>query len=173
MIGVGPKTLLPAASCAWTVTSQVDPGTACVVGVPAQVFPVMASFAAGPALVTESDAEPGVSPATAAVTVQLPGAPVVVTVELAVLAPAGMVCEVGLTLQTAVLSTLNVTVFDWLNDATAPLESRRVAVTLVDCGPPAGNSDWPSVAVTAVGAPAWVKATLVRQPWRLPAAAES
>src|SRR5438067_1728213 len=82
VIGVGPKTLLPAASCTWTVTSQVEPGTACVVGVLVQVFPVMASFAAGPALVTESDAEPGVSPATDAVTVQLPGAPVVVTVEL-------------------------------------------------------------------------------------------
>jgi hypothetical protein len=137
------------------------------------VLLVITSLAAAPELNTESVADPDVRPATAAVTVQLPGTPVVVTVALALLAPAETVFDAGATLQMPVLSTLNVMFFDEVNDAVAPLASLSVPVTLVACAEPAGNSVWPRVAVTDVGAPAAVNATLAKQPVRLSADAES
>lgn len=81
-----------------------------MVGVFEQELPVIASFAAGPDAVTTADAEPLCRPDTAAVTVQLPGAPVVVSVALVLLPPVLIVALVGETLQIAPLSTLKVTV---------------------------------------------------------------
>jgi len=89
--GVGPKTLLPAASCTCTVTSHVEPGVLDAVGVFTQLLPVIASFAAGPAASTLAAADPDARPGTDAVTVQLPGAPVVVSVVVVLLDPCGIV----------------------------------------------------------------------------------
>ena len=173
MTGVGPKTLFPAASWTWTVTSHDDPGVLDVVGVFTQVLPVMASFAAGPADSTDAVAEPDASPGTEAVTVQLPGAPVVVSVVVVLLEPCGMVAVVGETLQIEALSTLKVTVSADVAVAVAPVESFSVAVTDVDLGVPAGNSDWPSATSTRVAAPAAVNVTVVVQPVRFTVAADS
>jgi len=107
---VGPKTGLPPASWTWTVTSQVEPGDALVVGVLLQVLPAITSFAAGPEALTVAVADPEARPGTDAVTVQLPGAPLVVRVVLALLDPAPMVAVLGETVQMPELSTLNVTV---------------------------------------------------------------
>jgi hypothetical protein len=173
VIGVGPKTRFPAASWTWTVTSHDEPGVLDVVGVFTHELPVIASFAAGPADSTDAVAEPDVSPGTDAVTVQLPGAPVVVSVVAALLAPCAIVAVVGDTVQIEVLSTLNVTVCVVEAGAVAPVESFSVAVTAVVFGVPAGNSDWPRATSTRVAAPAAVNVTVAVQPLRFAVAAES
>jgi len=165
--------LFPAASWTWTVTSQVEPGLLEVVAVLTHVLPVIASFDAGPADSTDAVAEPDARPDTDAVTVQLPGAPVVVSVVPALLVPCAIVAVVGDTVQIEALSTLKVTVWVDAAVAVAPVESFRVAVTAVVFGEPAGNSDWPSATSTRVAAPAAVNVTVVVQPVRFTDAAES
>ena len=76
-----------------------------------QVLPVITSLAAGPDALTVAVAEPEDRPGTDAVTVQLPGAPLVVSVAVVLLDPAEIVEFVGDTLQIPPLSTLNVTVW--------------------------------------------------------------
>lgn len=144
-----------------------------MVAVFTQVLPVIASFAAGPADSTDAVAEPDASPGTDAVTVQVPGAPVVLSVVPVLLEPCGMVAVVGETLQIEALSTLNVTVWADVAVAVAPVESFSVAVTVVVFGVPAGNSDWPRATSTRVAAPAAVNVTVVVQPVRFAVAAES
>jgi hypothetical protein len=173
VIAVGPNTWLPAASWTWTVRSQVEPLDALVVGVLEQVLPVTASFAAGPAAVTDAVAEPDCRPGTDAVTVQVPGAPLVVSVVVVLLEPAPIVAVVGDTVQMPVLSTLNVTVSAVPAVAVAPLASFSVAVTVVTCGLPTGNELCARVTATDAGAPAVVNATFVKQPVSAPDAAES
>ena len=102
--------MLPPASCTWTVMSHVEPGVLDVVGVFTHVLLVMASLDAGPAAITVAVAEPDDSPGTDAVIVQLPGAPVVVSVVVALLDPCGIVCCVGDTVQMFVLLLEKVTV---------------------------------------------------------------
>lgn len=173
VIGVGPKTLLPPASWTWTVTSQVDPGEELVVGALLQVLPMIASLLAGPDAVTESEAEPDERPGTDAVTVQLPGAPVVVSVVVVLLDPAEIVALVGETVQTLPLSTLNVTVCAVWAFVVTPLASLSVAVTVVVRGLPDGNSLCPRLTATDVGAPAVVNETFVTQPARFALDADS
>lgn len=144
-----------------------------MVAVLLQVLPMIASFDAGPDDRTDSAAEPDWRPGADAVTVQDPGAPVVVTVELALLEPAPMTWVAGETVQMFVLSLVNVTVVADAAVATAPPASLSVAVTLVVFGVPAGNSFRPRVAVIEAGAPAAVNVTLVTQPARRAVAAES
>jgi len=57
--------------------------------------------------------------------------------------------------------------------ATAPLASFNVAVTLPVRGLPDGNALWPRVTATDAAAPAAVNETLVKQPLRVAAEAES
>ena len=102
--------MLPPASWTWTVTSQVDPADDEVVAVLLQVLPVITSLAAGPDALTVAVAEPDDRPGTDAVTVQLPGAPLVVSVAVVLLDPEEMIALVGDTLQIPPLSTLKVTV---------------------------------------------------------------
>lgn len=102
---------------------------------------MIASFDAGPEAVTDAVAEPLCTPGTVAVIVQLPGAPLVVSVALALLAPAGIVVWVGETLQMPPLSTLYVTVCDVGAVVVAPLASFSVAVIVAVCAAPDGNSD--------------------------------
>jgi len=173
VIGVGPKTLFPPASCTWTVRSQVEPALALVVGVLEQVLPVMASFAAGPEAVTEAVAEPDWSPGTAAVTVQVPGEPVVVSVDVALLEPVPIVAVVGDTLQMPLLSTLNVTVCADGAFVVTPAASLSVAVTVAVRALPTGNSFRLSETATDVGAPAFVNETFAKQPGSRAVAAES
>ena len=170
---VGPKTLLPPASCTWTVTSQVEPGVWLVVGVFEQVLPVTASFAAGPEAVTDATAEPEESPGTDAVTVQLPGEPVVVSVDVVLLEPAPIDAVVGDMLQMPLLSTLNVTSCADGAIAVAPLASFSVAVTVAVRALPAGNSLGLSETATDAGAPAVANETFVMQPESKAVAAES
>ena len=132
--------MLPPASWTWTVTSQVELDDELVVGVLLQVLPVTTSLLAGPDAVTDALAEPEERPGTDAVTVQLPGAPVVVDVEVALFDPAPMVALVGETLQMLPLSTLKVTVCAVCALAVTPLASFNVAVTVVVRGLPDGNS---------------------------------
>jgi len=110
VIGVGPNTLLPPASWTWTVTSQVEPADDEVVAVLLQVLPVITSLAAGPDALTVAVAEPDDRPGTDAVKVQVPGAPLVVSVAVVLLDPEEMIALVGDTLQIPPLSTLKVTV---------------------------------------------------------------
>ncbi len=132
--------MLPPASWTWTVTSQEELGDADVVGVLLHALLVMTSFAAGPEAVTVAVAEPDARLGTDAVMVQLPGAPLVVRVTVALLDPVGMVVLVGDTLQIPGLSTLNVTVCaDWAL-AVAPFASFNVAVTVPVRGLPDGKS---------------------------------
>ena len=131
VIAVVPKNLLPPASCTCTVTSQLELLLDVVVGVFEHVLPMIASLDAGPDAVTEAMAEPLCTPGMVAVIVQLPGAPVVVRVAVAVLAPAGMVVWIGETLQIPPLSTLKVTVWLVCAVVVAPLESFNVAVMVV------------------------------------------
>lgn len=142
----------------------MDPGVEVVVGVLEHVFDVITSRAAGPEDVTVSDADPDERPDTAAVMVQVPGEPVMVTVDVVLCDPALIVALVGETLQTPPLSTLKVTVCAVCDVVAAPLASLSVAVTVVVRGLPEGNSLWPSVTPTDVGAPALVNATLTTQP---------
>jgi len=164
---------LPPASCTWTVRSQVEPGLALVVGVLEQVLPVITSLAAGPEAVTDATAEPEESPGTDAVTVQLPGEPVVVSVVVVLLEPAPIVAVVGETLQMPPLSTLNVTSCADGAVAVTPLASFSVAVTVVVRGLPAGNSLRPRLTATDAGAPAVVNETFVTQPGSKAVAADS
>lgn len=170
---MGPKTLFPPASWTWTVTSHVEPALALVVGVLAQVLPVMASFAAGPAAVTDAVAEPDWRPGTDAVTVQLPGEPVVVSVVVVLLEPAPIDAVVGDTLQMPLLSTLNVTSCADGAVAVTPLASFSVAVTVAVRALPAGNSLRLSETATDAGAPAVVNEAFVVQPASRAVAAES
>ena len=55
----------------------------------------------------------------------------------------------------------------------APFASFKVAVTVVVCGLPDGKSLWPRVTPTALGAPAVVNETLLKQPGRSGVDAES
>ena len=64
----------------------------------------------------------------------------VVAVDANPLSPALMMAEPGETLQIPLLSTLNVTVCELPKLLGAPFESLSVAVTLVVCAEPAGNS---------------------------------
>ena len=138
-----------------------------------QVFAVNASLAAGPAAVTVAVALPEVRPVAAAVTVQEPGTPVIVSVVVVVLPPAAIVPEDGDTLQTDALSTDQVTVVLAVAVVVTPLASWRVAVAVVELAVPAGKADWPRVTAIFAGAPAAVKVTLTWQPVRLVDAAES
>jgi hypothetical protein len=171
--GVGPNTLLPPASWTWTVTSQVELADDDVVAVLLQVLPVITSLAAGPDALTVAVAEPDTRPGTDAVTVQLPGAPVVVSVAVVLLDPAEIIELVGDTLQIPPLSTLKVTV--WLDCAVAvaPFASFNVAVTVPVCGLPDGKSLWLRVTPTELGAPAVVNETFVKQPGSSAVDAES
>ena len=170
---VGPKTLLPPASWTWTVTSHVELDDVTVVGVLLHVLLVITSLAGGPDPVTVAVAEPDCRPGAVAVMVQLPGEPVVVSVELAVLAPAGTIALVGETLQTPLLSTLKLTDWALCVFAATPLASFNVAVTVVVRGLPAGNSLRPSETPMDVGAPAVVNVTFVMQPGSRTVEAES
>jgi len=110
-----------------------------------QVLAVNASLAAGPDAVTVAVALPEVRPVAAAVTVQEPGTPVMLSVVVAVLAPVAIVPEVGDTLQTDALSTDQVTVVLAVAVVVTPLASWRVAVAVVEPAAPAGKADWPRV----------------------------
>ena len=150
--------------------SQVEPAVFAVVGVFAQVLLVIISWAAGPEPTAVAVAVPDVRVGAEAVTVQVPGAPVIVRVDVPEVVPGGTFVVVGDTLQMAALSTLKVTVVVVLwNDVAAPLASRKVAVTVDAVVRPVGNSVWPSVTLTDVGAPALVNATFDRQPVRFAA----
>jgi hypothetical protein len=173
VMAVGPKTWLPPASWTWMVTSQLEPAAELVVGVLLHVLPVIMSLLAGPAAMTDAVAEPDVRPGTDAVTVQVPGAPVVVSVDVVLLAPAPMVAVVGETLQMPALSTENVTVRAVCVVAVTPLASFSVAVTDVVRGLPDGNALEPRVTPTEVGVPAAINVTFVMQPGRRAVAAES
>jgi len=167
VIGVAVKTGLPEASWTWKVIAHVEPGVLAVVGVLVHVLAVIASLEAGPAAVAVAVFEPDVRPVDAAVTVQEPGTPVIVSVLVVVLEPAAMVLEVGETLQTLPLSTDHVTVVVAAAVVVTPFASRRVAVAVVVAGAPAGKADWPSVTARAVAAPGPVKVTFVVQPVRV------
>jgi hypothetical protein len=123
------------------VRSQVEPVVFAVVGVFEQVLPVITSLAAGPELTAVAVAEPEVRAGADAVTVQVPGAPVIVRVDDPEVVPGGTFTVAGATLQIAALSTLKVTVVVALaKDVAAPLASRNVAVTADDVALPVGNS---------------------------------
>ena len=137
--------------------SQVEPAVLAVVGVFAQVLLVIISWAAGPEPTAVAVAVPDVRVGAEAVTVQVPGAPVMVSVALPEVVPGGTFVVPGDTLQIAALSTLKVTVVVVLgNDVAAPLASRNVAVTVDDVALPVGNSVWPRVTPIDAGAPAFV-----------------
>ena len=144
-----------------------------MVGVLEQVLPVMASFAAGPAAVTDATAEPEESPGTDAVTVQLPGEPVVVNVVVVLLEPAPIDAVVGETVQMPPLSTLNVTSCADEAVAVTPLASFSVAVTVVVRELPDGKVLRPRLTATDAGAPAVVNEAFVTQPGSRAVAAES
>src|SRR5258708_912028 len=137
---VGPKTLVPPASWTCTVRSHVEPAVCDVVGVLLQVLPVITSFEAGPDALTVAVADPEPRPAPDAVTVHVPGEPVVVSVALALLEPAGIVTLVRETLHTPPLSTLKLTVCALCAFAVTPLASFSVAVAVLVRALPDGNS---------------------------------
>ena len=164
VIGVATKTGLPEASWTWNVIAHVEPAVMLVVGVLVQVFAVIASLEAGPAAVDVAVLEPEVRPVDAAVTVQEPGTPVMVSVVVVELPPAAIVLDVGETLQTLPLSTENVTVVVAAAVVVTPFASVRVAVTVVVAGEPAGNALWPSDTASCVAAPGPVNVTFTVQP---------
>lgn len=166
--------MLPAESCTCTVTSHVEPAVFAVVGVFEHALPVIMSIAAGPELTVVAVAEPDERVGAEAVTVQVPGAPVIVSVVVPEVVPGGTFAVAGETLQMAELSTLNDTVVVVLwNDVAAPLASRNVAVTVDDVDRPVGNSVWPNVTPTAAGAPGFVNWTFARHPVRFAALTDS
>ena len=165
--GVAVKTGLPDASWTWTVIAHVEDGVFAVVSVLVHVFAVIASLDAGPAADTVAVLVPDVRPVDAAVTMQEPGTPVIVSVLVIEEELAKTVVEVGEMLQTLPLSTDHVTIRSVVVFVSMPFASRSFAVAVVVVPAPDGKADWPSDTVICVGAPGAVKTTFVVQPVRL------
>jgi hypothetical protein len=142
VIGVTTETGFVPASWTWTVIEHVEPGALLVVGELVQVLAVIASWAGGPPIpATVAVFEPEMSPVDAAVTVQDPGTPAIVSVTVVAAAPTTIVLEFGTTLQTALLSTDHVTAVDAAAVVAMPFASRSVAVAVTANAVPAGNAD--------------------------------